>query len=147
MCGVLALIFILTTAAEVVLLVVVGGHIGALPTLGIIIATGCLGAFLAKRAGAAALRRLQRSMVEGGTSLALVNGALVLAAGVTLLSPGFITDALGLLLLVGPVRAVVATLILDRVKAKAFDIGVEVIDPSAFVGGNEDPPPPGVIDV
>ena len=156
MCGVIALVFIVTTAAEVALLVKVGGLIGALPTFGIIIATGFLGAFLAKRAGAAALLRLRRSVSEGGTTLALVDGALVLAAGVTLLSPGFLTDAAGLLLLVGPIRGVVAGAIHNRLEGKLGDVVTfggmpfppgQSHDGSQDGGIDEDPPPPGVIDV
>ncbi len=145
MCGVIALIFIATTAAEVVLLVKVGSVIGALATFGVIVATGCLGAFLAKRAGVAALARLRSSVHEGGTNLALVEGALVLAAGVTLLSPGFITDAVGLLLLIAPIRAIVAVFVWNRLKGRMGD----VIQVANFgpLGSDEDPPPPGVIDV
>ncbi len=165
-CGFLALAFILTTAAEVVVLVKVGGLLGALPTFAIIIATGMIGAFLAKREGAAALLRLRESIGKGGTSLALVDGALILAAGVTLLSPGFITDACGLLLLVAPIRNVVAKWLLARFAGRAQSFGAgRIIDLGGAFGArnhpeepgeptappnydqDEDPPPPGVIDV
>lgn len=149
-CGVLALSFILVTAAEIAILVAVGGAIGGWATFGLVIATGIAGAALAKHQGAAVLRKLRDSLVGGADpTLALVDGALVLAAGVTLLSPGFLTDATGLLLLVPPIRAPIARRLhryfSARAKAHLERSFVINLDNLGDID-DEDPPPPGVID-
>ncbi len=155
MCGALALAFILTTAAEVYVLVKVGALLGAMPTLAVIIATGMVGAWLAKRAGTRALLRLRESLGTGGTSLALVDGALVLAAGVALLSPGFLTDVCGLLLLVTPVRGPIAGWLYGKLAGRMGNVvtfGMADVSGTSEPGtrnesSDADPPPPGVIDV
>lgn len=165
MCGVLALTFIVVTATEIALLVKVGALLGGWATFGLVIATGFAGAALAKHQGAAVLRRLRDSLAGGDPTVALVDGALVLAAGVTLLSPGFLTDTAGLLLLIPFVRAPVArrlhrylaTKVADQVERRVVinlsDLDAArrgaVVDAEAVEqdAGDEDPPPPGVIDV
>ncbi len=150
MCGVLALLFIVVPALEIYLIIQVGQAFGALTTLGIIIATGVIGASLAKRQGLSAVQRMQQAMAEGqqiGSSMA--EAALVLVAGVLMLTPGFITDITGILLLLPPVRAVVAR---GLVKWAASRVQTVVfVDPRDVVGQDDhdehDPPPPGVIDV
>lgn len=152
MCGVLALLFIVVPALEIYLIIQVGQAFGALTTLGIIIATGVIGASLAKRQGLSAVQRMQQAMAEGqqiGSSLA--EAALVLVAGVLMLTPGFITDISGILLLLPPVRAVVARWIVKMAASRMHT--VVFVDPRDVVGDAQndrdehDPPPPGVIDV
>ena len=156
MCGVLALAFIVVTAAEIALLVKVGALLGGWATFGLVILTGIVGAALARHQGAAVLRRLRDSVAGGDPTIALVDGALVLAAGVTLLSPGFLTDTTGLLLLVPFIRAPVArrlhrylaARVADQVERRVvIDLG-QVVDVEAVERDrDEDPPPPSVIDV
>lgn len=152
MCGVLALLFIAVPALEIYLIITVGGWLGPLPTLAIIIATGIAGAALARHQGLATIRRLQQSMSEMrqiGTSMA--EAALVLVAGVLMLTPGFLTDAVGLALLVPPVRRAVAArlVVYGQSRVQAHTITIE--DLRAGPAGDRDdehgPPPPGVIDV
>ncbi len=155
MCGVLAFLFIGVPALEIYVLIKVGGILGALPTLGIIVATGVAGAALAKHQGLAAVKQVQLSLSSGDRiGRSLVEAALVLAAGLLMLTPGLITDAVGLSLLLPPVRAVVAARIVawgaSRVSSSTVVMG-DMRDPG-FGGGwsdddEDDPPPPGVIDV
>lgn len=150
MCGVLALVFIGTTAAEIAILVKVGALLGGWATFGLVVATGVAGGWLAKHQGIAVAKRLRHSLAEGDPTLALVDAALVLAAGVMLLSPGFLTDATGLLLLVPPLRAPVARWLHAKLAARArAHIGAIHIEVprQGQAGDDEDPPPPGVIDV
>lgn len=152
MCGVLALVFIGTTAAEIAILVKVGALLGGWATFGLVIATGVAGGWLARRQGIAVAQRLRRSLESGDPTLALVDAALVLAAGVMLLSPGFLTDATGLLLLLPPLRAPVARWLHAKLAARArAHVGAIHFEapPRPGWGGDddEDPPPPGVIDV
>ncbi len=105
-----ALLFLFTVLpfVELFLLLEVGGRVGALPTLGLVIATGVLGAALARAQGFAALQRIQREMAEGRMPAgALLEGVLILVAGILLITPGVLTDSVGLLLLFPPGRALV----------------------------------------
>ncbi|RUL85542.1 FxsA family protein [Tautonia sociabilis] len=79
---------------------------GLLVTVGAILFTGVLGAYLARSQGLGVLRELQRSMAEGKfPGRTLLDGALVLVGGALLLTPGFLTDLVGLSLLVPITRA------------------------------------------
>ncbi len=151
MCGVLAALFIGVPALEIFVLIKVGGVIGALPTLGIIVLTGMVGAALAKHQGMAALRRVQHALAAGeeiGNSL--VEAALVLVAGVLMLTPGFLTDLTGIALLLPPIRALAAAQVV-KWGARRVQRTVVFGDFADFSppgdDDDEDPPPPGVIDV
>ena len=99
------LLFIVVPAVELVLLIEVGKQFGTLATLGLIVATGFIGAALARHQGLAVLSRL-RSEVGAGhlPGDALLDGALILVAGALLVTPGVLTDAVGFLLLIPPTR-------------------------------------------
>lgn len=91
--------------AEIAAFVVVGSKIGALATVALTIATSIVGAMLMRWQGFGILSRLQRELDNGGSpGRELAHGAMVLLAGVLLLIPGFLTDVLGLLLFIPPVR-------------------------------------------
>ncbi len=128
--------------------------LGTWATLAIIGVTALVGASLTKSQGMAVLQRLQESIAKGkGTGAAIVEGVLVLAAGVTLLAPGFITDAVGLALLVPPIRRAIAANLAGKMSVVAAGpLGVNPADlhrraSGQYDGDDEDPPPPGVIDV
>lgn len=104
----LVALFIGVPFAEIYVLLQVGHAIGVVNTLGLLILISVVGAWLAKREGLGVLRRMQRSIDSGrvpGTEL--VDGFLILLAGALMLTPGFLTDILAILLLLPPVRAVV----------------------------------------
>jgi UPF0716 protein FxsA len=106
--AVLVALFIGVPFAEIYVLLQVGHAIGVVNTLGLLILISVVGAWLAKREGLGVLRRMQRSIDAGrvpGTEL--VDGFLILLAGALMLTPGFLTDILAILLLLPPVRAVV----------------------------------------
>ncbi|HUH00464.1 MAG TPA: FxsA family protein [Kofleriaceae bacterium] len=150
MCGILALLFIVVPALEILVIIEVGGILGALPTLGVIIVTGLAGAALAKHQGLAAMRQVQGSMGEGREmGLSMVSAALVLVAGVMMLTPGFITDTAGILLLVPPVRRVAARRLVAWGRRRVVTGGVVMggFPPPERRDDDLDPPPPGVIDV
>ncbi|MEO0815279.1 MAG: FxsA family protein, partial [Myxococcota bacterium] len=80
--GLLAALFIVVPAVELALLAEVGVRIGWLPTLGIVIATGFIGAALARSQGFAVLRRIREESAQGRAPTdALTDGAMVLVAG------------------------------------------------------------------
>lgn len=105
---VLVVLFIGVPFVEIYVLLQVGQAIGVVNTLGLLILISVVGAWLAKREGLGVLRRMQRSIDAGRVPGAeLVDGFLILLAGALMLTPGFITDILAILLLLPPVRAVV----------------------------------------
>lgn len=102
----LLLIFVAVPIIEIGLFIQVGGIIGLWPTLAIVVLTAFVGTWLMRVQGMSTLARLQSSLEEGTDPVnPLAHGAMILVAGVLLLTPGFFTDALGLLLLIPPVRA------------------------------------------
>jgi UPF0716 protein FxsA len=108
MVPVLALAFLVVPVAELAVLIAVGSHIGFLNTFALLLALSVTGAWLARREGLGAWRRLQAALVEGRMpTVEVADGAMILLAGALLLTPGFLTDVLGVLLLLPPARAVV----------------------------------------
>ena len=101
----LFLAFTLIPLLELYLLIEVGLIIGAPITLALVVLTGCAGAYLARMQGMQTMYRVRTSMAQGITPTEdLIDALLIFMAGVVLLTPGFITDALGLLILVPVTR-------------------------------------------
>jgi UPF0716 protein FxsA len=145
----LALVFLVAPIAELYLIVQVAQGVGIPETILLLIAISFVGAWLARIAGFSVLNRLQRTVRAGKVpSAELVDGALVLFAGALMITPGFISDVLAILLLLPPTRAIARNVILNRIRARGglFRIvttvptgsppGTEVWD----VEGWEDPP-------
>lgn len=102
----LFLLFTLVPLAELWLLFQLSGMFGFWTTIFVVIATGALGASLARWQGWRALHRVQTEMRQGMLpAQALGDGVLILVAGVLLITPGILTDVLGLSLLIPPLRA------------------------------------------
>ena len=94
---ILFLLFTTIPVLEIYLLFQVGGEIGALNTIAIVILTGIVGAWLARREGRSVLNELNQSLQKGTEPTNLIlQGFLVFAGGLLLLTPGFVTDLLGL---------------------------------------------------
>ncbi|HVF11763.1 MAG TPA: FxsA family protein [Actinomycetota bacterium] len=107
MAGLLALIFIALPIAELAVLIAVGGQIGLGPTIVLLIAVSIAGGFLAKREGIQVWQRFRSAMASGQIpSAEVADGFLILFGAALLLTPGFITDVLGLFLLFPPSRAI-----------------------------------------
>ena len=91
-------IFVVVTLAEIYVLVSVGGAIGAWSTILLVIVTALIGSTLLKQQGWSIMAKAQQSIAEGRTpALEMLEGVVILVSGVLLLTPGFITDGLGLL--------------------------------------------------
>ena len=148
---VLALLFLVVPIAELYVIIQVAGGIGVPETILLLIAVSVFGAWLAKREGLSVLRRMQATVADGRVpSAEIVDGALVLFAAALLITPGFLSDCLGVVLLVPPTRAVLRGLVLRRIRAgggvvrvfaapgRRGDASGEVWD----VEGWEDPPAP-----
>ncbi len=108
MFGFLLLAFLVVPILELYVFVQVSDAIGFLPTVFWIVAVSVIGAWLVKREGLGALGRANAQVARGEVPTnALVDGILILFAGALMLTPGFLTDAVGVLLLAPPSRAVI----------------------------------------
>ncbi|MBN4046588.1 FxsA family protein [bacterium AH-315-P15] len=102
---ILFLLFLATPLIEIAVFIEVGGAIGLWPTIAIVILTAALGAALWRAQGLAVWARAQASLNRGELPVREVtDGAFLLVAGALLLTPGFVTDAIGFLLFVPPFR-------------------------------------------
>ena len=91
-------IFVVVTLAEIYVLVTVGQAIGGLSTVLLVIITAFIGSRLLKQQGWSTMVKAQQSIAEGRTpAVEMFEGVVILVSGVLLLTPGFITDILGLL--------------------------------------------------
>lgn len=103
----LVALFIVVPTAELAVLMWSGKSLGILPTIFIILATGVGGAYLAKRQGLRAWRDLQYRLTNNETpGKALIDSGCIFMGGLLLLMPGFITDIIGLLLLISGPRKI-----------------------------------------
>lgn len=97
MFAILLLLFTVVPALEIYLMIEVGSQIGGINTISIVILTGIIGASLAKSQGLSILQKIQRDLNKGALPAdQIVQGFLVFAGGLLLLTPGFLTDLLGL---------------------------------------------------
>ena len=123
----LILIFIVVPLIEILLLIEIGSRIGAFNTILVIVLTAILGASMMRQQGFTIMRNIQRDLSQGRMPTGeLINGALVLVGGIVLLTPGFFTDAMGLILLIPATRGFIRKKIqlLIRRKIESGDIHI-----------------------
>ncbi len=119
---------------EIYVLLQVGQALGVLPTVVLLVVMSLLGAYLLRREGARTWRAFRTALASGRLPAAEVaDGALVILGGALLLTPGFATDAFGLLCVLPPTRAVLRRL-LTRQVAKRLTVG-PLLGGGAFGGG------------
>lgn len=115
----LVLAFVVVPIVEIYFIVKVGQTIGALWTVVLLVLDSILGAWLARREGARVWRAFTGAVNAGRVpAKEVADGALVIFGGALLLTPGFLSDLLGLLCLVPPTRAVIRRLVLRFVTAR-----------------------------
>lgn len=142
----LVLLFIVVPILELYVIIQVGGLIGIWPTLALLLLDAILGSMLLRHQGRGAWRRFNEALAQGRfPGKEVVDGLLIVVGGTLLLAPGFLTDIVGLILLIPPTRAVV------RAVLKRFTIGrFTVVGMGAggfgrggpFGGGGPDPGQP-----
>jgi UPF0716 protein FxsA len=150
---VLAALFIGVPVLEIYLIVQLGNVVGPWWTILVIIAAGVLGAWLVKREGARAWRSLTETLRSGRVpSRELADGALILVGGTLLLTPGFVTDIVGLVCVL-PMTRPLPRALLTRVIARRLTVA----STSGWSGGappgargpgrgdDDAPPDPGVV--
>jgi UPF0716 protein FxsA len=115
MLPVLILIFIVVPIAELAVIVQVGEQIGVWWTIALLVADSILGALLMRSQGRSAWRRFNLALQEGRPpAREALDGVLVIFGGAFLLTPGFITDIIGAILLIPPTRALVRRVLVRR---------------------------------
>ena len=115
---VLFILLIGLPAVEIMLFVVVGGEIGVWATITLVILTAMAGSALIRRQGLSTLTRAQETLARSELPLEeAFDGICLVAAGALLLTPGFMTDAIGLLLVLPPLRALIRRPMLRRFTA------------------------------
>ncbi len=132
----LILVFLLvaTPLVEIWLLIRVAHAINWGPTFLLVIGTGVVGATLARHQGLAAWMRIQSEMAEGKMpTSAMVDAVLIFAAGLVLLTPGIITDCIGLALLIPPIRAVFKRKAADYFRSRITTIHYDVSTEDDFI--------------
>lgn len=121
MFGLLVIAFVVVPIVEIAVIIWVGGLIGALNTIALLIILSIGGVWLVKREGLGVIRRFRAQLGAGKVpSKELGDGALITIAGALLVIPGFVTDFIGLLLLLPPVRSGVRALAVARFTARTW---------------------------
>ncbi|MFH1415651.1 MAG: FxsA family protein [Elusimicrobiota bacterium] len=114
----LILLFTALPLIELVLLLKIGSYIGIFNTISIVLFTGITGAYLAKTQGLAVLGKIQNELNMGSIpGDRLLDGVLILAGGILLLTPGFITDITGFATLIPVTRNMLRQWLKNRFKA------------------------------
>lgn len=117
--------FIVVPIAELYVLIQVGQTIGVLPTIALLIVDSLLGAWLLRREGTKAWRAFRRALDERRVpAREVADGALVLFGGALLLTPGFLSDILGLLCILPPTRAGLRRLLTGVVASRLGVVGM-----------------------
>ena len=129
----LVLLFIAVPLVELYVIVETARSIGTLETIGLLIVVSVVGAWMVKAQGLAVLWRVRSKMAEGVMpGRELVDGGLVLLAGALMLTPGFVTDAVGLLLLFPPTRMAIRPLVIRRFRHRVTYIGPQGAGPGTI---------------
>ncbi|MEM7287832.1 MAG: FxsA family protein [Actinomycetota bacterium] len=120
----LVLLFIVVPIVELYVIVQVAGGIGVLETIGLLIVVSVVGAWLVRREGLGVLRKVQTQLAAGEMpTKQIVDGGLIMFAGALMLTPGFVTDAVGVLLLIPPTRIAVRTILMRRFRGRIQTVG------------------------
>jgi UPF0716 protein FxsA len=144
--GKLFLLFAALPLVDLWLLLRIGDALGFWSAVALVVATGALGAWLARAEGARVLEGWRRALSEGRLpEEGVLSGALVLAGGLLLVTPGVVTDVLGLALLFPPSRRIVAAALRRWLSRRIAEGRIRVVGP----GGGFRPaaPPDEPIDV
>jgi UPF0716 protein FxsA len=143
--AVLAILFVVMPLLELYVIIQVGQSIGALNTIGLLVLVSLVGAWLARHEGVGVLQRIRQQLDAGRMPTDhLIDGALVLTGGLLLLLPGFISDAVGLLVLFPPTRALIRGALRRRFTIVTVRRYNGPFDDGRYDDGPGDPP---VIDV
>lgn len=120
--------------AEIFFIIRVARDLGIPETIGLLVAVSLVGAWLVRRSGLGVLRQIRERLARGEIpGKELVDGLLILAGGLLMLTPGFLTDAVGLLLLIPPTRLALRALLIRRY-GKRLRVAGWTAGPAGFGG-------------
>ena len=128
----LVALFIVVPIVELWVIIEIGSLIGVLPTIALLIADAVLGSLLLRHQGRGAWRRFNEALAEHrfpGREVA--DGLLIAIGGTLLLTPGFVTDIFGAILLIPPTRAIVRALMRGYVTRRFVIVGVPGARPTS----------------
>ena len=143
----LLFLFVAVPLIELSLLIKLGKVLGTLNTILIVVLTGILGAAFARSQGAGIVSRIKNALNQGRIpGDELIQGLLIMAGGLMLITPGFITDLLGFALILPPARKLAAGWLLayfkTRIQAGQWQVNnVHFADPDDFEGDESVDPP------
>ena len=133
----LLLLFLTVPMVEIVILIWVGGQIGALPTILAVALTAVVGVWLLRLQGFLTMRRVRERLQAGELpDMELLEGALLLIGGTLLLTPGFVTDILGFVCLLPGSRRAICRRVLGNGLLKPFAMN-DIQGESVFYQSNE----------
>ncbi len=116
------IIFIVVTLSELYVIIAVGQAIGAFNTIMLVVLTAFIGSFLLKKQGFQTLKKVQQTALSGNIpTIEILEGVVLLVSGAMLLTPGFITDIIGLLGLLPWTRKIFVFYILAKYSHKVFN--------------------------
>src|SRR5262245_46817961 len=137
--GILVILFIVVPIVEIYVIIQVGELIGVLPTIALLIADAVLGSLLLRHQGRGAWRRFNEALAQRRfPAREVADGAMIVVGGTLLLTPGFVTDIFGALLLIPPTRAIVR-----RLLGAYFGRRFIVFGTGGFGSAGNGAPPPG----
>ena len=118
--AIIPFLLLIIPVLEIAVFILVGNLIGLWPTLALVVLTAIVGSFLLKRQGISTLRRIQAETNAGRVpARELVDGVMIMAAGILLLTPGLVTDTIGFLLFVPGFRSSIRNFLSKRVVVMA----------------------------
>lgn len=130
---------ILVPLVEIAVFIMVGDAIGVLPTILLTVLTAVAGTIMLRQQGLSLVMRMQSELDAGRVpGEDLMHGAMIVIASLLLLLPGFVTDAIGLLLFVPPIRNMLARYIVSRSNVVIVQSGSTYRRPDGVVDLDED---------
>lgn len=146
--SILPLALVVLPLLEIAVFIIVGRYIGVLPVIGLIFLSSAVGGLLLRIQGIGVLRKLSRELDAGRLpAREMIHGAMIVLAGLFLLTPGFVTDILGLLLFIPAVRDAAWLLIKDRIVVTGVFRSTGRRPGAPFEGGRPGNPDDDVIDL
>ncbi|MCC2525315.1 FxsA family protein [Vibrio coralliilyticus] len=130
---ILLLMFIFVPIIEIGLFISVGGYLGLWPTIALVLITAFVGASLVRSQGLQTLMSVQNRLQQGELpAQQILEGVMLAVSGVLLLTPGFMTDALGMLVLLPAPRASMAKYLMSKMTVQSVGGGFQ----GGFGSGN-----------
>lgn len=135
--AILVVLFIVVPIVELYVIIQIGSLIGVLPTLALLLADALLGSLLLRHQGRGAWRRFNQALAERRfPAREVADGLLIAIGGTLLLTPGFVTDIVGLLFLIPPTRAIVRRMLRGFVGRRFMVVGAPMPGPNRPAQGD-----------